>query len=104
MTTTTPETTTLAGTEKQIAWAADLRAGAIASFRWAAANPSGAALAEPEKFAANIEKFIARIQSVKSAHQLIETFKHVDFGEKNQMTLLNAVLHAMDGKLSPKYF
>lgn len=95
---------TLTGSVKQIAWATDLQVKAIAAFRWAAANPAGAALAEPEKFAASIEKLIARIQSAKSASQLIETFKIVNFNEKDQLSLVGSVLYAMDGKFSPKYF
>ncbi|MEG2421250.1 MAG: hypothetical protein RSB55_06840 [Oscillospiraceae bacterium] len=98
------EPATLTGSEKQIAWATDLRANAVAAFRWAAANPSGAALAEPEKFAENVEKCIARIQSAKSAHHLIETFKSVNFSQPNPANVFSAVFYAMNNAVLPKYF
>ena len=64
------------GTEKQIAWAEDLKEKAIAALEWMRANPS-----DPGK--ENIEMWnkgiVDRINSVEYAGKLIDVLRFVNF-------------------------
>ena len=67
------------GTEKQIAWAEDLKAKAIAALEWMRENPSDPGKANIEMWNKGIDFQINRINSVEYASKLIDVLRVVNF-------------------------
>lgn len=67
------------GTEKQIAWAEDLKAKAIAALEWMRENPSDPGKANIEMWNKGIDFQINRINSVEYASKLIDVLRFVNF-------------------------
>ena len=82
------------GTEKQIAWAEELKVKAIAALDWMLENPSDDGNTNPEMWAKGIEFQKNRINSVEHAGQLIDALKLVDFGKAPDVVGMNVVVIA----------
>ena len=67
------------GTEKQIAWAEDLKAKAIAALALILENPSDPGQANIEMWNKGIDFQINRINSVEYASKLIDVLRFVNF-------------------------
>lgn len=70
------------GTEKQIRWAEDLKAKAIAALEWGRANIIGVdedGNEDQETFNAGIDYQIDLINSIQNASDVINTFRFVKF-------------------------
>lgn len=67
------------GTEKQIAWAEDLKAKAITALEWMRENPSDPGKANIEMWNKGIDFQINRINSVEYASKLIDVLRFVNF-------------------------
>lgn len=67
------------GTEKQIAWAEELKANAIAALEWMRENPSDPGKENIELWNQGIDFQINRINSVEYAGKLIDVLRFVNF-------------------------
>lgn len=69
------------GTEKQIAWAEELKAKSIAALEWMRENPSDPGKANIEMWNKGIDFQIGRINSVEYAGKLIDVLRFVNFND-----------------------
>lgn len=69
------------GTEKQIAWAEDLKAKSIAALEWMRENPNEPGKKNIEMWNKGIDFQIDRINSVEYAGKLIDVLRFVDFND-----------------------
>lgn len=69
------------GTEKQIAWAEDLKEKAIAALEWMRENPSNPGKENLEMWNKGIDFQIGRINSVEYAGKLIDVLRFVNFND-----------------------
>lgn len=69
------------GTEKQIAWAEDLKAKAIDALEWMRENPSEPGKKNIEMWSKGIDFQIGRINSVEYASKLIDVLRFVNFND-----------------------
>lgn len=67
------------GTEKQIAWAEDLKEKAIAALEWMRENPSDPGKENIEMWNKGIDFQVDRINSVEYAGKLIDILRFVNF-------------------------
>lgn len=67
------------GTEKQIAWAEDLKVKAIAALEWMRENPSDPGKENIEMWNKGIDFQADRINSVEYAGKLIDVLRFVNF-------------------------
>ena len=68
-------------TEKQIAWAEDLKAKSIAALEWMRENPNEPGKKNIEMWNKGIDFQIDRINSVEYAGKLIDVLRFVDFND-----------------------
>ena len=69
------------GTEKQIAWAEELKAKSIAALEWMRENPCDPGKANIEMWNKGIDFQIGRINSVEYAGKLIDVLRFVNFND-----------------------
>lgn len=69
------------GTEKQIAWAEELKTKSIAALEWMRENPSDSGKANIEMWNKGIDFQIGRINSVEYAGKLIDVLRFVNFND-----------------------
>lgn len=67
------------GSEKQIAWAEDLKAKAIAALEWMRENPSDSGKEDIEMWNKGIDFQVNRINSVEYASKLIDVLRFVNY-------------------------
>lgn len=69
------------GTEKQIAWAENLKEKAIAALEWMRENPSDPGKENIEMWNKGIDFQVDRINSVEYAGKLIDVLRFVNFND-----------------------
>ena len=82
------------GTEKQIAWAEDLKVKAIAALEWMRENPNDLGKANIEMWNKGIDFQINRINSVKYASKLIDVLRFVNFNSTPEQVGMAVVSQA----------
>ena len=79
------------GTEKQIAWAEDLKEKAIAALEWMRENPSDPGKENIEMWNKGIDFQVDRINSVEYAGKLIDVLRFVNFNNDPEKVGMSVV-------------